>query len=111
MKTRLVDWFGIGRVAACVSSGRERLGAALPGMALLILFRSPALLVYRVIGLLDAGLGLSEELENVVEVDPGELDDGVLTVHELRETDHTLSSGCSGQDNHLELQSVVQLGV
>ncbi len=111
MKTRPVDGLVLDEVAACVSIGRERLRMALSGVPLFFLLCFSPFLVYSIIGLLDAGLGMSKKLEDAGQVDPRELDDGMFSVHELRETDHSFSSGCARQDNHLELQCVIQLGV
>ncbi len=110
VKTRPVDGFVLDEVVACVAIGREWLRTALSG-AVVFCLRFSAFFIHSIVGLLDAGLHLCEELENAVEVDPGELDNGMLAVHELREPDHTFSSCCARQDNHLELQGVVQLGV
>ncbi len=95
MKTRPVDGFVVSGAAACVSIGRKRLRTALPGMALFFLFGFASFLVDGVIGLLYAGLRLRKELEDAVEMDPGELDDGMLAVHKLCEPDHSFSSCCA----------------
>ncbi len=95
MKTRPVDGFVISEAPACVPIGRERLRTALSGMALFFLFGFASFLVHGVIGLLDAGLGLRKEVEDAVEMDPGELDDGMLAVHKLCEPDHSFSSCCA----------------
>ena len=94
MKTRLAGVFTLSGVATCVSISRERLGTALPWAAVFG-FRSSAVLVDSIICLLYAGLGCREELEDAVQMDPRELDDGMFSVHELRETDHAFSSGCA----------------
>ena len=75
--------------------GRERLRTALSGVSLFFLLGFSSFLVYSIIGLLDAGLGLRKELEDAVEMDPGELDDGMLAVHKLCEPDHPFSSCCA----------------
>ncbi len=95
MKTRPVDGFVLDEVAACVSIGRERLRTALSGVSLFFLLCFSPFLVYSIIGLLDAGLGVSKKLEDAGQVDPRELDDGMFSVHELREPDHPFSSCCA----------------
>ncbi len=75
--------------------GRERLRTALSGVPLFFLLGPPPFLVYSIIGLLDAGLGVRKELKDAVEMDPGELDDGMLAVHKLCEPDHPFSSCCA----------------
>jgi hypothetical protein len=57
--------------------------------------RLSSVFVDSIIGLLYAGLGCREELEDAVQMDPRELDDGMFSIHELRETDHAFSSGCA----------------
>jgi hypothetical protein len=95
VKTRPVVGFVVSETAACVSIGCERLRTALPGMALFFLFAFSSFFIHGVVGLLDAGLSLRKELEDAVEMDPGELDDGMLAVHKLCEPDHTFSSCCA----------------
>ena len=94
MKTRPVDGLVLDKVPPCVSVGLERLRAAL-SRAAVFGFCSSALFVDSIICLLYAGLGVRKELEYTGEVDPGELDDGMLAVHKLCEPDHTFSSCCA----------------
>ena len=89
-----VDGLVLDKVPSCVSVGLERLRAAL-SRAAVFGFCSSALFVDSIICLLYAGLGQREELEDAVQMDPRELDDGMFSVHELRETDHAFSSGCA----------------